>query len=82
MQSEAVRVTRAQARVEKEVDEADIAASEQSDCSPTPLDHIFDFSDDLYEDYSVATSVAELGGTCPDLVAGDTFTPPTIDSDT
>ena len=46
MECDAVRVTRAQARCEKEGDEANLIASEQSDCSPTPLDSVFDFSDD------------------------------------
>ena len=81
MRCDAVRVTRAQARCEKETDEADLKASEQADCTPTPLDDIFYFSDDMFEDDSVATSVAELS-TWPNEVAEDPLIPPIVDKHT
>ena len=57
--SEAVRVTRAQAKSERETEKADDLASENSQCTPVPLSDIFDFDDELFEQ-SVATPLAEL----------------------
>ena len=57
--SEAVRVTRAQARKEKEAEQADDLASEESECNPVSLSDVFDFDDELFEQ-SVATPLAEL----------------------
>ena len=81
MSSEAVRITRAQARREKESEEADAIASEQADCTPTPLEQIFDFDDDLFLDNTAATSVAELC-TWPEVTAVDTQIPIVSDKST
>ena len=81
MLSEAVRVTRAQARKERESDEVDVAASEQADCSPTPLAQIFDFDDDLFLGDREATSVAELSA-WPQVVAGEEKLPMVSDKST
>ena len=81
MSSEAVRITRAQSRKEKESEEADAIASAQSGCTPTPLDQIFDFDDDLFLDNTAATSVAEL---CywPEVTVNDTQIPIVSDKST
>ena len=71
---EGVRITRAQARKEREEDEADMVASEQSECSPTPLEDIFDFAEELFEDDPIATPVAELSA-WPGMVTEDTQIP-------
>ena len=81
MSSEAVRITRAQARREKENEEANAIASEQADCTPTPLEQIFDFDDDLFLDNTAATSVAELC-TWPEVTAVDTQIPIVSDKST
>ena len=81
MSSEAVRITRAQSRKEKESEEADAIASAQSGCTPTPLDQIFDFDDDLFLDNTAATSVAELCS-WPEVTANDTQIPIVSDKST
>ena len=81
MQSEAVRITRAQARKERESEEADLLASELSDCTPTPLDKLFDFDDDLFQGNTAATPVAELC-TWPGVAGGDTQIPIVSDKGT
>ena len=81
MQSEAVRITRAQARKERESEEADLLASELSDCTPTPLDKLFDFDDDLFQGNTAATPVAELC-TWPGVAGGDTQMPIVSDKGT
>ena len=74
MKSEAVRLTRAQSRKEKEAEEANDLASEQSECNPTSLEQIFDFEDDLFLDMSAATPAAALDA-WPELAAGDIQVP-------
>ena len=81
MSSEAVRITRAQARKEKESEEADVIASAQADCTPTPLEEIFDFGDDLFQGDTVATPVAALC-TWPEVVTGETQMPLISDKST
>ena len=65
--SEAVRVTRAQARRQMEVEQADDLASEESKCTPVPLSEVFDFSEEMFGD-SIATPLAELGNSLVEAV--------------
>ena len=65
--SEAVRVTRAQARRQMDVEQADDLASEESTCTPVPLSEVFDFSEEMFGD-SIATPLAELGNSLVEAV--------------
>ena len=65
--NEAVRVTRAQAKKQKEVEQADDLASEESECTPTPLSEVFNFDDEMFED-NIATPLAELGNSLVEAV--------------
>ena len=65
--SEAVRVTRAQARRQMDVEQADDLASEESTCTPVPLSEVFDFSEEMFGD-SIVTPLAELGNSLVEAV--------------
>ena len=65
--SEAVRVTRAQAQKQKEAEQADDLASEESQCTPIPLSDVFDFGDEMF-DNSIATPLAELDSSMVEAV--------------
>ena len=78
--SDAVRLTRAERKKEQEEEEANVVALQESGSSPIPLEDIFDFQEDLFEDFGVATPLAELGPS-PEMGVDSSLTSHNIDSE-
>ena len=58
--TQAVCVTRAQARKSREQEQADEVATAESECQPTGLGEIFEFDDSMFESEAVPTQVEDL----------------------
>ena len=58
--TQSVCVTRAQAKKSKEQEQADDAATAESECQPTELGDIFEFDDSMFESNPVPTEVEKL----------------------
>ena len=58
--SQSVCVTRAQAKKDREQEQADVAATAMSECQPTTLGDIFEFHDSVFESDPVPTQVEDL----------------------
>ena len=65
---DAVRVTRAQAQKQKEAEQADEQASEESECTPVALGDVFEFDDEIF-DQSGATPLVELDSSMVEAVS-------------